>query len=252
MIELKEYPKEFNELKEKPKSLYFKGDLSLLKRPKVSIVGSRRASEYTKNMTFALAQKFSNIGYVVVSGAAMGVDAMAHKGAYPNTIAVMANSLDIIYPAINRSLIEDIYKNSLAISEYGANTKATRYSFVRRNRLVVALGEVLIITEAEIDSGSIRSFEFAKKMGKEVFVLSQRVGQSLGTQKLLLDADAKVIVDIDEFVSRFGEIQKVEDELSFFDTPKRLEDALKIYGDELYMLELEGKIVIENLTVRRA
>ncbi|RUM66266.1 MAG: DNA-processing protein DprA [Sulfurospirillum sp.] len=252
MRELNELPKEFEKLKNRPKNLFYKGDISLLNRAKISIVGTRRPNQYTKARTEELSKKLANIGYVIVSGAAMGVDAIAHKGAFPNTIAVMANSLDIIYPAVNRALIEDIYSNALAISEYGSATKATKYSFVHRNRLVVALGEVLIITQADLKSGSLRSFEYAKQMGKEVFVLSHRVGESLGTQKLIKDAEAKVIVDIDEFVSQFGTIEKCEDEFSFLDTPKPLKEALSIYGEELYMMELEGKVVIENLMVRKA
>jgi len=253
MRELETLPKSLSRLKKSPSKLYFKGDASLLERPLVSIVGTRRPNQYTKQLTLDLANKFSKIGFGIVSGGAMGVDALAHKGAFPNTIAVMANSLDIIYPKINQKLINDMEEKSLVLSEYPPNSRATRYTFVHRNRIVVALGEILIITQADLNSGSLRSFEFAKELKKDVFVLSHRVGESLGTQKLLLENEAEAIVDIDEFVSRFGKISKdtQDEELNFFDTPKSLAEALKKFGDELYMMELEGEIVIENLQVRR-
>lgn len=241
---------QFSILKKPPKTIFYEGECNLLKTQMVSIIGTRRPISYTKEQTLKLSSAFSSIGYTVVSGAAMGVDALAHRGAYPNTIAVMANSLDIIYPKVNQKLIDDIYHKGLALSEYPNTTKATRYSFVIRNRLVVALGEVLIITEADLDSGTIRSAQIAKELGKEIFVLPHRLNESRGTQKLIEEGDAKLITDIDQFVSRFGTIEQVQDsEEAYFRTNPMLQDALIRYGDLLYEYELEGLIEIKNLKV---
>ena len=241
---------QFKILKKPPKTLFALGNTSLLETKMVSIVGTRRPISYTKDQTQRLASAFASIGYTVVSGAAMGVDALAHQAALPDTIAVMANSLDIIYPKVNQKLITQIHEKSLAISEYPQTTKGTRYSFVVRNRLVVALGEVLIITEADLDSGTMRSAEIAKELGKEIYVLSHRLTDSRGTQKLLEDGDAKLITDIESFVSKFGEVKLVtdEDEL-FFKTTPTLKEALQKYGDKIYEYELEGKIEVKNLKV---
>jgi len=241
---------QFSILKKPPESIYAIGEQKLLQREMVSIIGTRRPISYTKEQTLKLSCAFSSIGYTVVSGAAMGVDALAHRGAYPNTIAVMANSLDVIYPKVNQKLINDIYQEGLALSEYPNTTKATRYSFVIRNRLVVALGEVLIITEADLESGTMRSAEIAKELGKEIFVLPHRLGESRGTQKLLEEGDAKLITDIDQFVSRFGTVKEIQtDEESYFRTNPTLHDALIHYGDRLYEYELEGIVEIKNLKV---
>ena len=152
-------------MKKYPKELYGIGDINLLKRPKVSIVGTRRPSNYTKHFTYLLSQALSKRGVCLVSGAAMGVDAIVHNGAgAENTIAVVANSLDIRYPAINRLLIESIEKEGLMLSQFPKTFKATPWSFVVRNELVVALGDVLVVTEADENSGSMRSVEFALKM----------------------------------------------------------------------------------------
>ncbi len=240
---------QFSILKKPPKTIFSKGNNQLLKTKMVSIVGTRRPISYTKEITLKLSSAFSSIGYTIVSGAAMGVDALAHRGAFPNTIAVMANSLDIIYPKVNQNIIQDIYAKGLALSEYPNTTKATKYSFVIRNRLVVALGEVLIITEADIDSGTMRSAEIAKELGKEIFVLPHRLGDSRGTQKLLDDGDAKLITDIDKFVAKFGKALPVDEKQLFFQSIPSLQEALDRYGDKLYEYELEGKIEIKNMSV---
>ncbi len=205
-------PQELDILKKPPKELYHVGNLELLKQKKVSIVGTRRPISYTKEMTHKLSQGLARAGICIVSGAAMGVDGIAHKGAFPHTIAVMPNSLEYKYPAVNKTLIENIYKNSLALSEYEIGYKATKYSFVIRNRIVVALGDFLIITQADEKSGTMRSAEIAQKLGKEIFVLPHRVGESKGTQTLLKEGLAKPIHDIDEFIAQFSKnIDKTQD-----------------------------------------
>ena len=231
-----------------PKELFFIGNSDLINRPMVSIVGTRRPCSYTKDMTFKLAQALKKRGVVVVSGAAMGVDAIAHRGATPsNTIAVMANGLDIKYPAVNKSIIADIENNGLTLSFYKDGFRATKWSFVARNELVVALGNVLIVTEADLNSGSLRSVEFALKMKKEIYVLPHRIGESLGTNELLEKGLAKPIYNIEEFANSFGKILEVKDEfLDYLKLKPSIDDAISKYGDKIYEAELEGLIAIEN------
>ncbi len=243
-------PEKLQILEKVPETLFYKGNLSLLEKPAVSIVGTRKPCAYTKEMTMRLAQKFAAIGYSVVSGAAMGVDALAHQGALPSTIAVMANSLDIIYPRVNQRLINTIFQKGLALSEYEAGTRATRYSFVVRNRIVVALGDFLIITEADENSGTMRSAEIAIELGKKIYVLPHRLGESRGTWKLLHEGNAEAITDIDAFVSRFGEPVEEEDPLlAFCQKIPSLSEAVAAFGDQVYEYELEGLVEIKNLKV---
>ena len=247
---LQPIPEALAALPKPPEKLYYKGRYELLEKPLVSIVGTRRPTAYTKEMTRRIAAAFAGIGYGVVSGAAMGVDALAHQAAYPETIAVMANSLDIVYPRVNEKLICNIWQNGLAISEYEAGTRATKYSFVVRNRIVVALGEFLIITQADANSGTMRSAEIALELGKKIYVLPHRLGESEGTQKLLLDGLAKPIWDIDAFVAQFGEPVQEEDALlAFCEQTPALREVLAKFGDRVYEYELEGKVKIENLKV---
>ena len=250
MQTLTDIPEKLHILEKVPEHLFYKGDLSLLEKPAVSIVGTRKPCAYTKEMTMRLAQQFASIGYSVVSGAAMGVDAVAHQGAMPSTIAVMANSLDIIYPRVNQRLINTIFQKGLALSEYETGTRATRYSFVVRNRIVVALGDFLIITEADENSGTMRSAEIAIELGKKIYVLPHRLGESRGTWKLLHEGNAELITDIDAFVSRFGEPVQEEDPLiAFCRKIPPLSEAVEKFGDQVYEYELEGLVEIKNLKV---
>ena len=250
MQSLQTLPPQLQQLQKVPQKLFYKGNTALLQKPMVSIVGTRRPSAYTKEMTQLLAQKFASIGYVVVSGAAMGVDALAHQGAFPSTIAVMANGLDIIYPKVNQKLIEKIHRNALTLSEYEAGFRATKYTFVVRNRIVVALGEFLIITEADENSGTMRSAEIALELGKKIYVLPHRLHESEGTQKLLREGNAELILDIDAFVRKFGDVVEEEDPLlNFCQQIPSLAEAVEKFGDLVYEYELEGLVEIKNLKV---
>ena len=218
-------------------TLFCKGNLELLNKPKIAIVGSRKASKYTKEITYLLAKKLSK-KFVIISGGALGVDTEAHKGAFPNTILVSPASLDLIYPKSNENLIKNIYKEALAISEYEKNYKPYKHTFLERNRIIVALSEFVIITEANIKSGSMRSFEWAKEYNKKVYVIPHRLNESSGTRYLAQTNQAEVIWDIDEFCENLG-INSEEKILS-------LNEAIKTYGSQLYEMELNGEIEIKN------
>ena len=247
---------ELNEMKKYPKELYALGDRLLLKRRKISIVGTRRPSAYTKQYTYLLGQELVKRGVCLVSGAAMGVDAIVHTSAgSSNTIAVVANSLDIRYPSINRQLIESIEQQGLVLSQFPVSSKAAPWSFVIRNELVVALGEVLIVTEADSNSGSMRSVEYALKMGKEIYVLPHKIGESRGTNQLLEEGLAKPIYNIETFANTFGVEPKnngieKDDFFYFCQTSPTLDDAILKFKDRVYEAELEGIIHIENGLVR--
>lgn len=242
-------------MKKYPSTLFYKGDLELLHRPKVSIVGTRRPSNYTRQLTWTLANSLAKRGVCVVSGAAMGVDTIAHTGAgEDNTIAVVANGLDIRYPAVNKGMIESIEQKGLVLSQFNDGFRATGWSFVVRNELVVALGDSLIVTEADLSSGSMRSVEYALKMGKKIFVLPQRLDESLGTNLLLHHKQATAIYDIEAFASMYGQIAddglEKDDFFYFCQTTPTFDESIKRFGDRVYEAELEGKITIQNGIVR--
>ncbi len=247
---LRNIPPELHVMKKLPKTVYYEGNTELLKQPKIAIVGSRKPSQYTKEITYTLASKLAARGVCIVSGAAMGVDALAHKGAgSANTIAVMANGLDIIYPKVNRTLIESIAAEGLVLSQFESGFTATRWSFVVRNELVVALGDVLIVTQADISSGTMRSVAYAQAMGKPVYVVPHRLDESLGTQELLKHKTAQGIYDIEAFVAGFGRAEftcKKDELLEYCRRGISYEEAVAHYGDRIMEYELEGRIKIEH------
>ncbi len=201
-----------------------------------------------------MTSKLSAANVCIVSGAAMGVDSLAHQGAKSNnTIAVVANGLDIRYPNINKNLISDIERNGLILSAYKEGEKARNYTFVLRNEIVVALGEILIVTQADINSGTLSSVDYALKMGKKVYTIPHRLNDSLGTQNLLKKGLIEAIYDLDKFIEEvYGlkvNISKDDEVLSFCKTNPSYEEAMSKFPNKLFEYELEGKIKIENARV---
>ncbi|MGB5965685.1 MAG: DNA-processing protein DprA [Sulfurimonadaceae bacterium] len=239
----------FSEMKKEPKELFYRGNLELLGRAKVSIVGTRKPTQYTKQMTADLAHRLANVGVAIVSGGAMGVDGQAHFGAgYANTIAVMPCGLDIRYPMTHRDLFEHIEDEGLLLSMYEEGTLAASWSFVARNEMVVALGDVLIVSEALRNSGSMRSVEYAQKMGKKIYTFPHRSGESDGTMDLVKAGEAEIIYDIDKFVAQYGQSKAIEDDafLQFCQTTPSYEETLKMFGEKVSLYELEGKIAVKD------
>ena len=256
IVKITEHIQELESMKKYPKELYAIGNKNLLNRPKVSIVGTRRPSNYTKQFTYSIAQALSQRGVAIVSGLAMGVDAIAHHAGKPeNSIAVVANSLDIHYPLVNKNLIKAIERQGLMLSQFPSTFKATPWSFVVRNELVVALGDILIVTQADEKSGSMHSVEFALKMGKEIYVLPQQLDESRGTNWLLEEGLAKPIYNIEKFADKYGvkptDTHIIKDDFFYFcQTSPTLDLAIEKFDSKVYEAELEGIIKIENGLVR--
>jgi len=249
-------PKSLTTIKSVPKELYFQGNLELLKKPTIAIIGTRRPSQYSRNITYSLANRLANNGFVIISGGAMGTDILAHKGAMPNTISVMANSLDIIYPKINENIIKEMSEKSLLISEYSENITAHPKRFIHRNRLIIGLADIVIVIEADSQSGSSQSMRIAKEMQKSIFVLPHRIGESTETNLYLENGEAQAIFDIDVFLENmktlFGIAEKrkqnieTDSILEFCKNSPTYEDAFGKFGDKLFEYELDGKIEIHN------
>lgn len=243
--------KELDLMRHYPKELFFKGNIDLLQRKKISIVGSRKPNQYARQLTHEIALKLSQVGVCIVSGGAIGTDIIAHKAAgTSNTIMVAGTGLDKCYPAINKHVIEEIEKEGLVLSQFKAGTPSQKYNFPLRNELVVALGEILIVMYADENSGTMRSVEYAKKMGKEIYVLSHRIGESKATQELLNKGEAKAIYSVDEFVSKFGMLTKSESEkddfLEYCKTNPSYDEAIGKFSAKVFEYELLGKIEVSN------
>ena len=246
-------------MKNYPKELYFLGNVDLLKRQKIAIVGSRKPNQYAREITMQLSRKLAQADVCVVSGGAIGIDAIAHKSAgAKDTIMVAATGLDKRYPAINKNLISAIEQEGLVLSQFQAGTPSNRYNFVLRNELVVALGEVLIVAYADDNSGTMRSVEYALQMGKKIFVLPHRIGESEGTNRLLAEKKAEAIYDIDAFVKNIANTQELQERsctksdkfLEFCKTNPSYDEVVQKYAARLFEAELSGEVEIKNGYVR--
>lgn len=234
-----------------PKSLHYKGSLELLLQPRISIVGTRRPNSYTRSIIYELAHKLALVGIVIVSGAAAGVDTLAHQGAgAKNTIAVLPSGIEIRYPKVNSNLITLIEDNGLTLSQFEPTFEARAWSFVVRNEIVVALGECLIVAEADLGSGSMRSVEYALEMGKQIYVLPHRIRESEGTHMLLAQGKAVAIDNIDNFVSHISKKTRnaITDTsfLAFCRTLPTYEEVMNKYPKEIFEAELSGMIDVRN------
>jgi DNA processing protein len=242
---------ELSAMKQYPDKLYYKGSLGLLSRPKISIVGTRRPNPYTRAITYELSKKLSLSGMVVVSGAASGVDQIAHEGAgAENTIAVLPSGIDVRYPSSNQSLIESIETKGLTLSQFEPDFGAREWSFVVRNEVVVALGDVLIVTEADFGSGSMRSVAYALGMGKAIYVLPHRLRESNATRQLLAEGKATAIDDIDLFIALMSQRghSAINDTpfIAFCRNHPTYEEALNQFPSEVFEGELSGTIEVRN------
>ena len=242
-------------LKKPPQKLYYKGDLSLLNAPKVAIVGSRACTQYTKNLVLKLAATLAKRGVCVVSGAAIGVDIYAHEGAFPRTIAVFGNGLNAVYPAQNARQIAQIYERGLALSEYEPDASPANWTFLERNRIVVALSNAVVVAQADAKSGSMSSAKLALSMNIPLFTLPQRLEESRGTNELLREGKARLITDFDEFAAEFGgeidsNLNPPDELLDFVDSHTNFDECYARFGERLFEYEIEGKIAIDGVFVR--
>lgn len=168
-----------------PKTLYFVGTLPTDRQPVVAVVGTRKPTIYGKEVTFNLAYKLAQKGVVIVSGLALGIDAIAHKAALEaggTTIAVLANGLDTIYPATHRQLAKRIVESGGAIiSEYPPGTPARDFQFLARNRIVSGLSDAVIVTEAASRSGTLATVAHALDQNREVFAVPGNITSPMST-----------------------------------------------------------------------
>jgi DNA processing protein len=187
-------PKRLTAIPAAPKQLFHKGQALdvLLQRPCVAIVGSRNVSPYGRQVTSDIAAKLAGQGIVIISGLALGIDAIAHQAALDAnglTIAVLPSSVERPYPATNRQLADKILQQGGAlVSEYPEDYPANfKTNFVARNRLVAGLADAILITEAAKESGSLHTAEFARKQGKTVMAVPGNITSpgSVGTNGLI-------------------------------------------------------------------
>lgn len=205
------YPQKLKEIYDPPISLYIKGNKKILNKKSIAIIGSREASDYGKNVAKYLAYNLSKSNINIVSGMARGIDSYAHFGSIyvkeekeiGNTIAVVANGLDTIYPLENKKLVEYIIEsNGTIISEYPLGTKPDKMNFPARNRIISGISDGIIVVEAKEKSGTLITVDFALEQGRDVFAVPGNITSinSIGTNKLIKEG-AKIITRVEDLIN---------------------------------------------------
>ena len=168
------YPPRLLEIADPPPLLYCRGDVALLVRPSLAIVGSRNATPQGLSNAEQFARAFSDAGLAIASGLALGIDAAAHRGGLAgrsSTLAVLGTGADVPYPARNRALYDAIAERGLIISEFPLGTAAGTSHFPRRNRIISGLALGVLVVEAAVDSGSLITARLAGEQGRDLFAI---------------------------------------------------------------------------------
>ena len=188
------YPSGLFDLKYPPLVLFYKGDLSLLNKEAVGVVGSRKPCDYALKATRALVGK--NKEDVIISGLAKGIDACAHENAHM-TIGILGCGIDYIYPFQNYELFKKMEKSALIISEYPGMCKPLAYHFPFRNRIIAALSKRVYVMQSAERSATMTKVNECLEMGKEVRVLPYDIFDENGfhNNRLIYEGATPILKD---------------------------------------------------------
>lgn len=203
------YPEKFDKIEDKPYYFYYKGDLSLVKCESVGVVGTRSPTNYGCYVTERFTKELASAGAVIISGLAYGVDSIAHRQALAvdgKTVAVLAGGFDNVYPAEHHALFDEIAEKGLVITEHRPDIKSFKFNFIQRNRLVAALADALLITEAGAKSGTTITKDFALDYGVPIYAVPGNINSSKseGTNNLIATMQGICLVSPDALVSDLG------------------------------------------------
>ena len=202
-IEDDNFPSILKNIYDPPPILYYKGNFDFTQTG-IAIVGSRRCTNYGKNIAKKIAYKLVQRGITIISGMARGIDTCSHLGAVEGggkTIAVLGSGLDVIYPPENKKLFREIQKNGLVLSEFPPGVEPLAQNFPRRNRIISGLAKGVLVVEASDNSGSLITSDLALEQGKEVFAVPGNINraQSQGTNDLIKKG-AKMVTNVSDIL----------------------------------------------------
>lgn len=238
-----EYPPKLRYSEYPPYVLYTMGDIDWHNIKTMTVVGTRKCTEYGRYTAHSLCSSLVDAGFTIVSGMAGGIDAMAAKAAINaggKTVAVLGSGIDVVYPAENADLYNSIVNgNGIVITEYPPGTKPLARNFPHRNRIMSALGDGVLVVEAPMKSGALITAKRAIDEGKNVFAVPGPIFKSeyMGTNQLIQQGAKLVMSAVDiasEYVFDRKELRAMRYELrndihlgrdDFIDKPKEVETS---------------------------
>ena len=207
----KEYPLSLKHIGTPPLVLYYYGDIKLLNNPNIiAIIGARKCSEYGKEMTKRIVAGLTKYEATILSGGALGIDGIAHTIALENhqkTILVSASGIDNPYPKTHTELYERIKKEGLIISEYPGMIEPQPTFFLIRNRIIAALSERIVVTEAKVRSGTINTVAYGLEFGKDICCVPSNANLNSGCN-MLIKQGAKLIEKANDIYADYWWKQK--------------------------------------------
>ena len=252
----KNFPINLLNLSSPPPLLYCKGTLLPEDETAISIVGSRRYTEYGKLCTKKFASELASCKITIVSGMAYGIDTFAHSYALDNdgrTIAVLGTSVDIVYPKENKKLYDKIIENGAVISEFPIPTPPISKNFPIRNRIVAGLSLGTLVIEANEKSGTMITARLAAESGRNVYVIPGEIFNynSRGTNKLIQDG-AKLVTDskdiLEDIYSEISKLVPSPKQISLF-TPTDLNETEEKVYKKLSLKPIYIDALIDSLDI---
>ena len=219
-----DYPPDLMQVADAPPCLWAIGELSILAKPMIALVGARNASSLGLRMARALATELAEKGYAVVSGLARGIDTAAHQATLDTgTIAVLGGGVDVMYPAENTELAQKITENGLRLSEQPMGLTPQARHFPRRNRIISGIARATVVVEAAAKSGSLITARNALDQGREVLAVPGHPfdARAAGCNMLIRDG-ARLVRNADDVIEALPELGNPDLQSDLFlDAPAR-------------------------------
>ena len=217
-----DYPDKLRNIYDPPPVIYYRGQLNF-SLPAVAVIGSRNSTLYGRRIASKTASELAAKGINIVSGLAKGIDSTAHKGALSVeagiTTAVLGNGFNYIYPSQNRLLTKQIADKGLLITEFNPDVPPTAGNFPRRNRIISALSDLVLVVEAGKKSGTLITVDYALEQGKDVMAVPANIDRptSVGCNKLLKKGALIFtgVQDILDYLNKFLQTEADQNEFQF-------------------------------------
>ena len=227
------YPENLRLIKNPPQKLYVLGNVSSLSEVGMAIIGSRSCSDVGRDNARKFSYSLSKLGFVIISGMALGIDTAAHLGALDaggKTIAVLGSGFNNIFPKENKKLFQRIIENGgTIVSEYLPNVEPSSEKFVQRNRIVSGLSSGVLIIEAKWRSGTSITASFAKSQNKTIFCIAHGIDDNTGEgTNRLIKQGAKLVTEVADIIKEFDFVEHKKIDKTTIQ-PEIPEEYLKIY-----------------------
>ncbi len=200
------FPKALRDIPNPPVLLYYRGVLpDFNNQCMVSMVGTRRLSDYGRRNAFNIGYDLAKTGIIIVSGMATGIDGVSHAGSLSAggiNVAFLGSGIDVCYPPQHKRLAREIVKNGCVMTEYAPGTAPEKFNFPRRNRLIAGISAATVAIEGGVRSGALITAKYAKEFGKRLYALPGNVDNKTShVSNSLIKSGAKLITSADDIVN---------------------------------------------------